>query len=168
VDAHAIEVEPVASAKLELQLQEARCASAPCHVVRRRPDCPRGRGPGRQSEQVQRHAGLLRAEIVEGGVDRGARSLFARWQAIVNLVQRPRVVAEQVAHLGEPYQRRRRRLAVVLDGRRLAAADEVAVPELDLDDVNRVPGLARDAERLGELERHLPGGDVHNGDRMPV
>ena len=49
----------------------------------------------------------------------------------------------------------------------LAEARDAGVPELDDHDVLAVPCTARDDERLGQLERHDPRGNVH-GRNVPT
>ena len=57
--------------------------------------------------------------------------------------------------------RRLGRLLVPVVRLRLAEARDAGVPELDDDDVLGVVRAARDHERLGQLERDDPRGDVH-------
>ncbi len=54
-----------------------------------------------------------------------------------------------------------RRLVVALDRSALAEAARPFVAQLDDDDVRGVGRVARDRERLGELERDDPGRDLH-------
>ena len=54
-----------------------------------------------------------------------------------------------------------RRLPVAVDRRRLAVSGDAVVGERDVHDVRVVGGLARDDERLGELQANDPGLDVH-------
>ena len=54
-----------------------------------------------------------------------------------------------------------RRLVVALDRRSLAVTRHALVRQGDLDDVGVVRSLARDDERLGELQADDPGGDLH-------
>ena len=97
---HALEVEPVAAAELQLQAPEAAPRGrlgAPGHVVGiAEPDRPRGRRPGApQPEQlVHGDAGELPLQVVQRRVERGARRVLAGRQRGLDLVERPRVVAE--------------------------------------------------------------------------
>ena len=53
---------------------------------------------------------------------------------------------------------------VAVDRRRLAVPGDAVVRDRDLDDVGVVGRLARDDERLGELQADDPGLDVHAGE----
>ena len=59
-----------------------------------------------------------------------------------------------------------RRLVVALDRRSLAVTRHALVRQGDLDDVGVVRRLARDDERLGELQADDPGGDLHAGNLL--
>ena len=76
----------------------------------------------------------LALEIVQRGVERGARGELPLGQARHDLLERERVVAEQPGMLLDVRLRRLRRLVVALDRRRLAEAVHAAVPDLHLDD----------------------------------
>ncbi len=80
-----------------------------------------------------------------------------------DLLERERVVAEQRPVLLDERERRLGRLVVAVDRRRFTAADVRPVPQLDLDDVLPVAGLARDHERLRQPEADDAGVDVHTG-----
>src|SRR5581483_8237399 len=157
------EVEPVATAELQLQPAEAPPGGglgAAGHVVRvAEPDRPRGRRPvAAQAEQApDREPGQLALEVVERGVERGARGLLAGRP--LDLVRRPGVVARVDG--AEPPERRLRRLAVPGDRGRLAEAGELAVPQLDLDELDRLLRGARDHERLRERQSHDPSRQAH-------
>ncbi len=99
--AHALDVEPVSPAELELQPPEPRRGRlrAARHVVGvAEPDRPRRRRPcAAQTEQPpDRLARELPAEVVQRGVERGARGELPPRQPLEDLVERERVVAEQV------------------------------------------------------------------------
>ena len=94
-------------------------------------------------------------------VDGGPCRLLAGWQAVEDLVERERVVAE--LDVLEPCERRAGRFGVALDRRRLAVARRTVVLDCDLDDVGLVLGAARDRERLGELHGHLLSRQFHGG-----
>ena len=115
-----------------------------------------------QAEQLpDGDAGELAAQVVERAVQSRARRRLAAREPAVDLVERPGIVAERVRvrlHVGE---RRSGGLLVPLDRRRLAVADDVAVAELDLDDLGPVGRLARDPEGLGEREPDDACRDVH-------
>ena len=100
---------------------------------------------------------------MERGVDgRARRELLAR-EALLDAVECPGVVAEEIGVLLDVRERRLGRLVVPLDRRPLPVADLAVVADLDLDDVHGVRGLPGDDERLGELQRRDPGGHVHGG-----
>ena len=156
--ADALDVEAVAAAELQLQPLEARrcLLGAARHVVGiAEPDGPRRRRPGaRQTEELPgREAEELPLEVVERPVERGARGVLAGRQPGLDLLERERVVAEERARGLEIGERRRPRLVVPLDRRALAEARDLSVPQLDLDDIVLVARLARDHERLGQLQR---------------
>ena len=120
-------------------------------------------GPARRrpSSRCTGSAGELPLQVVERRVERRARSVLAGRQPRCDLVERPRVVAE-LDRL-EPGERRGGRLVVALDRRRLAEAGDVAVADLDLDDLGLVLRLARDDEGLGEPQRHGAGAQAPPG-----
>ena len=62
----------------------------------------------------------------------------------------------------EVRERRLGGLLVALDRRRLAEAGHAVVLDLDEDDLGGVLRAAGDDERLGELERRDPGGQLHD------
>ena len=140
------------------------CLGPPRHVVGiAQPDRPRrGRPGGPEPEQtVERHAGLLRAQVVQRGIDGPACSLLALGQARVDLVEGPGIVAQQSAGLFQPGGRRGGGLPVAVDRRRLPVADEAVVPDLHLHEIDRVRRLAGNDEGLRELERHRPRRQLH-------
>ena len=166
--AHALDVEPVAAAELQLQPLEPRLRplGAPGHVVRvAEPDRPRGRRAGaRQPEQLpDRDAEQLPLQVVERAVERRACGVLAGRQPSLDLLERERVVAEQRRLLLDVGERGGGRLVVTLDRRRLAEAGDAVVAQLDLDDVGLVARLARDHERLGEAQSDDAGGQLHGG-----
>ena len=103
---------------------------------------------------------------------RRLRRLLARQlrEAGADLLECERIVAEQRSRCSSTNaERRRGRLAVPLDRRRLAEPVTPLVPELDLDDLGVVLGAARDREALRELERDRPGACLHQANpRAPV
>ena len=103
---------------------------------------------------------------MERRVERGARRELARRKPREDVLERERVVAERVGVLLDVRERRLRRLAVARDRRRLAEAGHAGVPQLDDERLGRVARLARDDERLGELERHDPRRDLHRAARL--
>ena len=160
--ADALDVEAVAAAELQLQPLEAGrgLLGAARHVVRiAQPDRPGGRRPGaREPEQLpDRDAEELALEVVERPVERGARGVLAGRQPGLDLLERERVVAEQGAAASRYASADVARLVVALDRRALAEAGELSVPQLDLDDVVLVARLARDHERLCQLQRRRSG-----------
>jgi hypothetical protein len=127
------------------------------------PDRPgRGRPWAAQAEQPpDRQASELSLEVVERRVDAGPRrELFAR-QARLDLLERPRVVAQGVGVRLEVGERRLGRLPVTVDRRRLAEAGDAVVLDLDEDDLGGVLRAAGYDERLGQLERRDPGRELH-------
>jgi hypothetical protein len=101
---------------------------------------------------------VLSLEIVERRVEGGSGRRLAGRQRGLDLVERPRVVAD-----GDPFEPRERRfgcLVVSVDRRRFAVPGVLAVAQLDLDDLRNVLRGARDRERLGEVEAGDPGGDL--------
>src|SRR6266516_215724 len=165
--AHALQVQAVARAELELQSGEVhRPGRTPRHVVRiAEPDRPgRRRSLAFQPEQSpHREIDELSLQIVQRSVDRGARCPFTRRQSLRDCLERKRIVAEHVAVLLDVRERGLRALAVALDWSRLAEPRDLAVPYLHEYNIGRVARLARDDERLGELERRDPGGYLHRG-----
>ena len=110
---------------------------------------------------MDRAADELALQVVQCGVERRAGGVFARGEPVEHLFERERVVAERLRVLLHIGQRRLRRLAVVLVRRRLAVAVHAAVRQLNVDDLLRVDGAARDDEGLGELERDDPRLGLH-------
>ena len=99
--AHALDVEAVAAAELELEPAKAagRLLGAAGHVVGvAEPDRPRGRRPrrGQPEQPVHRDAEQLAREVVERAVERRSRRDLARGRARLDLLERERVVAEQL------------------------------------------------------------------------
>ena len=166
--AHAVDVEAVAAAELQLQALEAparvRLRRLRPHLVgRREPDRPRGRRPEplEPEHPPDRLAEELAAEVVQRRVDRRPRGELVVGQALHHVVQGERVVAEVARDALDERERRLGRLVVALDRRRLAEPGDALVPDLDLDDLGGVLRPARDRERLGELEGDDPGGQLH-------
>jgi len=152
-----------------LKPRPADLLRAPCHVVRvAEPDRPRGRRSGApEAEQlVDRLPRQLALEVVEGVVDRSARRLLTRREAVGDLVEPKRIVAE--IDRVEPVERRPRRLRVALDRRRLAEARHTVVLDLDLHDVSLVLRPAGDRERLRELHCRLAGCQIHGATLVAV
>ena len=154
----AVDVEPVTTAELELEAAEAveRLLGAAAHVVGiAEPHRPARRRAG-AAQPEQPPDGLaeqLALQVVERGVEGGPRSELARGQPLHHLLERERVVPEQLGVLLDVPPRRVDRLAVVVERLRLAEAGDARVPHLDGDDVLAVPRAARDDERLRQLER---------------
>ena len=98
-------------------------------------------------------------------VERRLGGVLARdlGEPLADLLQRERIVAEQRAVLLDERERRLGRLVVALDRGGLAPADVAAVAQLDLDDVLPVARLARDHERLGQVQPDDGGLDLHRG-----
>ena len=168
----ALDVEPVAAAELELEAAEAveRLLGAAGHVVGiAEPDRPARRRAG-AAQPEQPPDGLaeqLALQVVERGVEGGSRGELARGQPRHHLLERERVVPEQLGVLLDVRPRRLGRLVVAVERLRLAEARHARVPQLDDDDVLRVARAARDDERLRQLERRDPRGDVH-GRNVPT
>ena len=166
--AHALDVEPVTASELELEPLEAVAdeLGAPGHVVRvAEPDRPRGRraAPWQPEQLPDRDAEQLALQVVERAVERCLRRVLARnlGEALADLLQRERIVAEQRSVLLDERERRLGRLVVAVDRGRLAPADVAAVAHLDLDDVLPVARLTRDHERLGQPQPDDGGLDLH-------
>ena len=168
----ALDVEPVAAAELELEAPEAveRRLCTARHVVgiaephrpaRRRP------GPAQPEQPPDGLAEQLALQVVERGVDRRAGGELAGRQPFQHLLERERIVPQQVGVLLEIRQRRLGGLAVAVDRLRLAEAGHARVPQLDDHDVLAVARAARDDERLREVERDDPRRDVH-GRNVPT
>ena len=109
----------------------------------------------------------LALEIVQRRVERRPRGELARRHPLHHVLERERIVSEQLAVLLDVRQRRGDRLAVAVDGLRLAETGDSGVPQLDDDDVLAVARATGDDERLRQLERDGPGGDVH-GRNVPT
>ena len=116
---------------------------------------------GEPEQPPDRLAEQLALQVVERGVDRRPRRELSGREPLHHLLERERVVADEIGVLLDVRQRRLGRLAVVVEGLRLAEAGDAGVPELDHDDVLGVARAAGDDERLRKLERDDPGGDVH-------
>src|SRR5262249_7248492 len=131
------------------------------------PDRPRGRRTetAEAEQPPDGDAEELARQVVQGAVQRGFRGELARLlaQAALDLLERERDVAEEPRLLPAESPRRGGRLAVVPLGRRLAMARRARVAQLDPDDLDLVPRLARDGERLGELEPGGAGVDLDHG-----
>ena len=94
-------------------------------------------GPARRSPS-SRQTGWpseLALQVVERGVERRARRELARREPLDHLLERERVVAQELRVLLDVRQRGLGRLAVAVDRARLAEARDAGVPELDDDDV---------------------------------
>ena len=101
---------------------------APGHVVGiAEPDRPRGRrAAARQPEEpVDRNAEQLPLQVVQRRVERALRRLLAveRRESRADLLERERIVADEVAVLLDERERRLGGLAVALDRRRFAPSD---------------------------------------------
>ena len=104
---------------------------------------------------------------MQRGVDGRAGGELARGQPLHHLLERERVVSQQLCVFLDVRPRRLGRLLVAVDGLRLAEARDTGVPELDDDHVLAVARAAGDDERLRQLERDDPRGDVH-GRNVPT
>ena len=100
---------------------------------------------------------------MERSVECRLRRLLARngREPLADVLERERVVADERAVLVDELHGRRRRLAVAVDRRRLAVAGHALVRQRDMDDVRIVGCLARDDERLRELQTDDPCLDLH-------
>ena len=145
--ADALDVEPVAAAELELESPEAaeRLLGPARHVVgiaephrpaRRRP------GPAQPEQPPDRLAEELALEVVERSVDRRAGRELARRQALQHLLERERVVPQQLRVLLEVRLRRLDGLVVAVDRLRLAEPGHARMPQLDDDGVLAVARAA--------------------------
>src|SRR5579884_2024707 len=164
--AHALDVETVARAQLELQPPEAadRALGAPRHVVGiAEPDRPARRRPApRQPEQlVDGPPDELPLQVVQRRVDGRPGGELARGQPGQDLLERERIVAEELRDLVDVRERRLRGLVVALVRRRLAVAAHAVERDGHVYDVLRVARAARDDERLRELERDDARLDLH-------
>src|SRR5829696_2542213 len=162
---HALQVEPVAASELQLQAAEPTPLGG-LGALRHRVGVAEPHGPRRRragatqpEEPPHREPRELPLEVVQRAVDRRTRCVLTRRKAIADLVERPRVVPQ--LHVAQPCERRLRRLLVTRDRGRLSEAGDVAVPDLDLDDLRLVLRLARDHERLGEPKRRDPRLELH-------
>src|SRR5262249_45934103 len=155
--ADALEVEAVPRAELELKPPETavrgRLLGSAGHVVGiAEADRPRRRWafPAKPEQPVDRQAGEPALEGGQGRREgRAGGELLAR-QAVENVVERERIVAERAGGFLEICERRFRRLVVPLDRRGLPEAALAVVSQLDLDDLGLVLRLPRDDERLRE------------------
>jgi hypothetical protein len=141
--AHALDVEPVAAAELQLQPLEAaaRLLGLAGRLVRvseaERPGGRRARA--REAEQApDGDVEQLSAQVVERPVERRLRGELAPRQPREDLLEREGVVAERVGDVLQVRERGRGSLLVTVDGRRLAVAGDAVVLELDPDDVGGV------------------------------
>ena len=164
--AHPLDVETVTAAELELQPLEpvADLLRPARHVVRiAEPDRPaRRRALAPEAEQPPHgQPGEPALEIVERRVERRPCCVLLRREPGEDLVDRERIVAEQLGVLLHVRECRLRRLVVPVDRRRLAVPAHAAVHQLDLDDVLGVARAARNDERLRELEGDDPCRDLH-------
>ena len=100
-------------------------------------------------------------------IDRCSRRELADRQALHHLLERERIVSEQLRVLLDVPLRRLDRLAVVVERLRLAEARDAGLPQLDDEDVLGIAGAARDDERFRQLERDDPRGDLH-GRNVPT
>ena len=141
---------------------------APGHVVRvAEPDRPgrRRAGPRQPEEPEGRDPEELSLEVVQRRVERRLGRLLARGrgEALADVLECERVGADERPVVVDETHGRFRRLVVALDRRSLAVTRHALVRQGDLDDVGVVRSLARDDERLGELQADDPGGDLHPG-----
>jgi hypothetical protein len=163
---HTLDVQAVSSAELQLQPSEAgrRPLRATRHVVGvAEPDRPgRRRASAAQAEQPpDRLAREFPAEVVERGVERRARSELPPRQAVEDLVERERIVPEELGVLLDVRASRLGRLVVALDGRRLAEAAHALVPDFDLAELDLVLRVACDHEGFGEGHRDKACAELH-------
>ena len=100
---------------------------------------------------------------MERRVERRLRGLLARdrRESLADVLERERIVPDDAPVLVDELDRGLRRLAVALDRRRLAESGHALVGQRDVDDVRVVGRLARDDERLRELQAHDPSLDLH-------
>ena len=170
--AHALDVEAVPRAELQLQAPEA--ASRP---LRRAAPCRRGRRARSSTRSAAPHAAARAADRGErppasrrgrGAPHRGQPAPRTRrgGSRAGDLVERPGIVADACGRFLEPRETRVDRLLVAIDRSRLAVARQPSLPDLDLDDVGRVLRLARDPERLGEHERLPARRKLHAAEHM--
>ena len=105
---------------------------------------------------------------MERGIERGLGRLLApdRAEALADVLERERVVSDERAVVVDEPQRGLRRLVVALDRRPLAVPGHALVRERDVHDVRVVGGLARDDERLCELQSDDPGFDLHDSNLL--
>jgi hypothetical protein len=93
---------------------------------------------------------------VKRGVEGGSRSELACGQPLHHLLERERIVPEQLSVLLDVRPCRLGRLVVPVGRLRLAEPRHPRMPQLDDDDILRVHRAARDDERLRQLERRDP------------
>ena len=167
--AHTLDVEPVAPAELELQAPEARrgLLGPTGHVVGiAEPDRPRcRRAAARHAEQLPGRASpsSFPCRSWSAASMRGFRRLLARDLArrALDLLERERVVADELPVLARRTQRALRGLLVALDRRRLTVPDDPVVREVHVDDVRQVRRVACDDERLGQAQPDDLGAHLH-------
>ena len=82
-------------------------------------------------------------------------------EARADLLERERVVAEKRRVLLDERECRRRALAIPLDRSRLAAPRRGLVTDRHMEHLGLVLRLARNRERLGELQAHDLGRHLH-------
>jgi hypothetical protein len=166
--AHAVDVAAVARTELQLQAQKpvGHSRRSVAHVVGiPEPDRPRRRRaePAHAEQSPHGDTGQLSLQVVERRVERGPRRPLAGLEPLLDLVQGEGVVAERVGRLFDVLQRGLRCLAVAVDRRTFTEAGDTVVPELYLHHVGSVVRLARDHERLREVQRGDSGRHVHRG-----
>jgi hypothetical protein len=83
-------------------------------------------------------------------------------QPLADLLERERIVPEQLLGTVEKRECRIGALLVTLDRGRLAEARLFGVRDRYVDDLRLVLGAPRDRERLGERDRRLPGAQLHD------
>jgi hypothetical protein len=97
---------------------------------------------------------------VQGGVQRGPSGGIAL-EAVEDVLERERVVAQLACRRREVRAGCGGRLAAVVDRRRLATAHRAVVLELHLHDLLLGPRATRDAELLCEGKRGGAGRQLH-------
>ncbi len=118
-----------------------------------------------ESEQlVHGPAEQLALKVVQRDVERRPCGELSSGQALHDLLDRERVVAERVRMLFDVCERRLRRFVVAVDRGRLAEAVDAAARQRELHDLLFVAGAARDHECLGELQGQDPRLGLHAGE----